>query len=152
MRIELEKRYQVKTQMLGPDSCHQQEIKILNRIVQWRGESGIVYEADPRHAELIIEQLQLAEAKSVTSLGTTEEGCTQEDADVTLGEREATSYGAIVARCNYLSPDRPDIAFAVKELARSTSQPTRGDWAKLKRLGRYFPREATYATSLRLAR
>ena len=82
MKIELEKIYQAKTQLLGPDSCHQQEIKTLNRIVQWKGESGIIYEADPRHAELIIEQLQLAEAKSATIPGTKEEGCTQEDAGV----------------------------------------------------------------------
>ena len=36
------------------------------------------------------------------------------------------------------NPDRLDIAFAVKELARSMAKPTRGDWQKLKRLGRYL--------------
>ena len=138
MKTELEKRYQVKTQMLGPESHHQQEIKILNRILQWKGESGIVYEADPRHAELIIEQLHLADAKSVATPGTKEEGQTQEDADVLLGDRDATAYRAIVARCNYLAPDRLDIAFSVKELARKMSKPNRGDWTKLKRLGRYL--------------
>ena len=42
-----------------------------------------------------------------------------------------------MARLNYLSPDRPDIAYAVKELARAMSNPNNGDWARLKRLGRY---------------
>ena len=113
-------------------------MKILNRIVQWRGETGIVYEADPRHAELIIEDLQLSGSKSNITPGTKEEGQTQEDAKVPLGSQDATTYRAIVARCNYLSPGRPDIAFAVKELARQMANPTRGDWTKLKRLGRYF--------------
>ena len=43
-----------------------------------------------------------------------------------------------MARANYLSPDRPDIAFVVKELARAMSSPTRGDWERLKRLARYL--------------
>ena len=32
--------------------------------------------------------------------------------------------------------DRPDLAFTVKELARRMAKPTKGDWMKLKRLGR----------------
>ena len=55
-----------------------------------------------------------------------------------MGEREATQYRAIVARCNYLAPDRPDIAFAVKELARKMAKPNQGDWTRLKRSGRYL--------------
>ena len=39
-----------------------QEVKILNRIVSWCNETGIHYEADPRHIEIIIDQLGLQEA------------------------------------------------------------------------------------------
>lgn len=141
MKIELERKYQVQTQLLGPESHHQQEIQILNRIVQWNGAIRLVYEADPRHAELIVEQLGLKESKSVTTPGTKEEGRTQDNADEKLDENEATSYRAIVARCNYLAPDRPDIAFAVKELARQMPSPTQCDWTRLKRVGRYLQGE-----------
>ena len=55
-----------------------------------------------------------------------------------LNAKEATNYRAIAARCNYLAPDRPDIAFIVKELARAMAKPTRGDLQRLKRLARYF--------------
>ena len=43
-----------------------------------------------------------------------------------------------MARLNHLIPDRLDIAYAVKELARAMSKPTNGDWLRLKRLGRYI--------------
>ena len=138
MRKQLENKYQVKTQFLGPEKHHQQELRIPNRIVQWDGAQGLLYEVGPRHAELIIEHLQLGNAKSVVTPGTREEGSTQEDADQKLGEQEATKYRLIVIRCNYIAQDRFDIAFAVKELARHMANPTRGDWTRLKRLGRYL--------------
>ena len=40
-------------------------------------------------------------------------------------------------RASYLAQDRPDIQFAVNELARGMSSPTEADALKLKRLGRY---------------
>ena len=127
MKKELEKRYIVKIQVLGPGKDDCKQVKILNRIVTWHDAHGISYEADPRHVELIIKQLQLTDAKTVTTPGTKEEGKTSEDKDVALGDKEATNFRAIVARYNYLSPDRPDIAFSVKELARAMAKPTRGD-------------------------
>ena len=37
-----------------------------------------------------------------------------------------------------MAPDRPDVAYAVKEAARSMSQPTKIGMRKLKRIGRYL--------------
>ena len=37
-----------------------------------------------------------------------------------------------------MAQDRTDIQYAVKELSRSMSKPTEGDWGALKRLGRYL--------------
>ena len=98
----------------------------------------MVYEADPRHVEIVIEQLGLKDSKIVCTPGTKEEGRTQEDCNQLLDDQEASKYRALVARCNYLSPDRPDVAYSVKELARNMSSPTKGNWAQLKRLGRYL--------------
>ena len=138
MEEMLAQKYKIKTQVLGPDEGHAKQIKILNRIISWDGNRGVIYEADPRHAEIIIEQLQLKEAKPVTTPGTKDEGTTAEDKDDKLDAEMASRYRALVARCNYLSPDRPDIAYSVKELARSMSDPNRGNWLQLKRLGRYL--------------
>ena len=59
-----------------------------------------------------------------------------EDQDMSDGD--STQYRAIVARSNFLSIDRPDIMYASKECSRRMSRPTNGDWAALKRLGRYL--------------
>ena len=73
-------------------------------------------EADIRHAELIIEQLELENSKPVITPGVhlevkcaawDEEGDEPEAEELPLGE--ATRFRAIGARCNYLQPDRPDI-------------------------------------------
>ena len=55
-----------------------------------------------------------------------------------LGPGEKTLYRAGVARCNYLSSDRPDIASAVKELCRQMSSPKPSDTVSLKRMCRYL--------------
>ena len=138
MREMLEEKYQIKTQVLGPEKNHVQQVKILNRIISWDPVKGFVYEADPRHTEIITEQLRLQDAKPVITPGTKDEGTTQEDKDKKLDAEHASKYRALVARCNYLSPDRPDISYSVKELARHMSDPSVGNWAQLKRLGRYL--------------
>ena len=55
-----------------------------------------------------------------------------------LSSEDATAYRALVARANYLSQDRGDIAFAVKELCRHMSKPRNCDQTALKTLGRYL--------------
>ena len=44
------------------------EISVLNRIVRWGGD-GIEYEADPRHAEIIVSGLGLKGSKAVATPG-----------------------------------------------------------------------------------
>ena len=41
---------------LGGDPGDQQEIRILNRVLRWTDE-GILYEADPRHAEILAREV-----------------------------------------------------------------------------------------------
>ena len=137
LKKQLENKYQVKTQIFGPGEGQMREVKILNRIVSWDSAEGILYEADPRHTEIIIEQFGLGDAKTVNIPGTQAEGRTQPGNENKLNANESAKYKAIVARCNYLSLDRPDIAYTVKELARKMAVPSEGDWQRFKRLGRY---------------
>ena len=58
--------------------------------------------------------------------------------DMEMEPSDATQYRAVVARCNFLSIDRPDIMFASKECSRCMSRPMNGDSEALKRLGRYL--------------
>ena len=55
-----------------------------------------------------------------------------------LSSEDATLFRAVSARANYLAQDRPDIAFACKELCRDFAVPTKESYCKLKRLGRYL--------------
>ena len=134
MRSQLESKYTVKTETLRQGADNKQQVQIRNRVVSWDKANGITYEADPRHAEIVFNQLQLTGVKTVATQGTKEEGSAGEDSDQLLSDKETTNYRAIVARCNYLAPDRPDIAFIVKELARAMAKPARGDLQRFKRL------------------
>lgn len=137
LRKRIEEKYELKTQVLGPTKGDSQQVKVLNRVLRWT-EQGIEYEAVPRHAEIIIKDLNLDKAKGVSSPGTKEEGRTKENCKDALNDDRASEYRAIVAKMNYLAADRPDIAFSVKEAAREMSKPTIGGCDRLKRIGRYL--------------
>ena len=51
-----------------------------------------------------------------------------------LAPENATLYGALSAQANYLAQDRPDVAFASKELCREFAVPTIQSYNRLKDL------------------
>ena len=55
-----------------------------------------------------------------------------------LNAADAKLFRSVVARCNYLAQDRVDIQYACKECSRHMAKPCQGDWAALKRIGRYL--------------
>ena len=136
-RKVLENRFEISTKVvgIGPDECR--EAKVLNRIIRI-DESGWHYEADQRHAELIIKAMNLESAKAVGTPGEDEKLWKEEEGGEVLKGRDATGYRAIAARANYLALDRPDIQYAVKEVCRSMAIPVRSDLLKLRRLARYL--------------
>ena len=88
-------------------------------MITWSKE-GLEYEADQRHVEIILEELGLSEgSKSVQTPGVVQGVISEEKLDV----EKARTYRALAARANYLSQDRSDIGFAVKELCRHMSTP-----------------------------
>ena len=56
----LGKEFSIKTEILGPDAGEVKELRVLNRVIKWES-AGITSEADPRHAEMIVEQLERQE-------------------------------------------------------------------------------------------
>ena len=143
MQKNIEEKYELKAEVLGPDKGQCKEVRVLNRILRWTAR-GIEYEVIPRHVEMIIKQLNLSESKPVITRATKDEGRAKDgdraaaNYDIKLDDRKHAVFRAIVARANVLAPDRPDIAFSVKEPARSMSSPTTGDWERLRRLARYL--------------
>ena len=55
-----------------------------------------------------------------------------------LSSAEGNRCRSMAMRAAYLAQDRPDIQYAVKELARCMSAPTGLEWQSLERLGRYL--------------
>ena len=140
------KKYEIKSQRVGRGKGKDGKEKSaegqgLNRVVR-RTDRGFELEADLRHAELIVEQFGLQDAKFVSTPGVdmpvgggAEEIDEQEEL---LPPAEATMFRGIAALCNYPQPDRPDIQYAVKECCRLVSRPTPRVWELLKRAGRYL--------------
>ncbi len=151
---ELKKKFELKTEFLGPDPRrHVQQLRVLNRVISWQRD-GLTYEADQRHAELLIRELGLEYGKPVATAGSRDdmakastvevdgEGkvvtATDDDDSPLLAPGEATKFRALTARANYLAQDRPEAQYAIKEVARRMATPRERDWNLLKRLGRYL--------------
>ena len=137
LRQELESVWLMKFRgMLGVEV---NSLDILNRVIRVTS-TGIEFEADPKHARLLAERLGLSgKSNGVTTPG--EHSKSQPGDEEKLPEGDRTYYRSLTMRAAYLSLDRPDIAFAVKELARGMAEPTRGDLRALRRLGRFLVRE-----------
>ncbi len=104
-------------------------------MIEWT-QQGIRIEADQRHAEIIIEHLGLL--NNAKGVSTPYENKESNQEELERSGEDSTLYLACVARADFLSQDRSDIQYAVKELSRSMSTPTQSSMAKLKRLGRYL--------------
>lgn len=135
-RAKIQAKWEVKIKgRIGPSAADLKVMPVLNRIVEWT-DAGIVYEADSRHAEIIVNALGLNSKTKGSSIPGSRDDFDEQSS--LLGARDASQYRALVARANYLAQDRFDIAFSVKELSRGMSAPTYADWNQLKKSGRYL--------------
>ena len=62
----LSKRFDIKTAVVGRQEGEDKEARILNRLIRVT-DDGWEYEADQRHAELIIKTLGMEQSKPVVS-------------------------------------------------------------------------------------
>ena len=122
--------------MLGPEEGQEREVNILSRIIRWT-DTGLEYEADQRHADLLVKEMELEDAKEVTT-PIVSHITEKEKEDVELNPQEATQFRSIVARVNYMSAERPDLQFACKGASKNMSRPTQRGWEILKRVVRYI--------------
>ena len=58
----MKKRFEIKVRgHIGPEHSDQKPIRISNRVIEWT-DSGIKYEMDQRHAEIIVSALRLSDS------------------------------------------------------------------------------------------
>jgi hypothetical protein len=68
----LSNKYKITSDILGPDTGQVLELRILNRIIRWC-KDGLRIEADPRHAEMVVQHYGLEEStNSVKTAGVKE--------------------------------------------------------------------------------
>ena len=150
---------------MGPAPAQLKQLRVLNRVITWTT-SGIEFEPDQRHAELIISGMGVtagvntpgtrdeatkasypdaakgkvgegADLEALEALATRVMPETEEESPL-LSPKDASAFRGMAARANYLALDRADIQFAVKEVARRMARPREADWQLLKRLARYL--------------
>ena len=121
-----------------PDVKYQKKVKKRkdNRETAGRWtEQGIEYEADQRHADLLVKEMEVGEAKAVvTPIIQVSVNDAKENEEEELGQNEATRFRSIAARVNYISADRPDLQFACKSASKHMSRPTNKGWEIFKRI------------------
>ena len=139
LQYKMGKRYDIKTKFLGPEAGMEREMQVLNRTICW-DKRGVTYEADQRHAEIVINEMGLRKGKSVVTPALPEASDEEEKRMKTpeLDKAEASRYRALAARINYLSLDRADLQFAAKTISRNMARPREHDWGGIKRLARYL--------------
>ena len=137
LKSKLRERFDIKTYTIRQRKEDSKELKFLNRLIR-ATENGYEYEADPRHAELVIKGMKLnpKESKPVVAPGAN--GVGDDGEGVELDYERMKAYKRIVARANCVAPDRPDAQYAIKELCRKMNNPSLADWNRLKHLARYF--------------
>ena len=138
LKEALERIFEVKTQCIGPGAVMNgnmggasasiglatttangeemregSEGRLLNRVLRCTP-TGWEVEADQRHADLIVQELALEDARGVITPGENEPRRKDGENEEELDSEEATRYRCIAARANYLAADRPDIMYAVK--------------------------------------
>ena len=102
----LKERYQYKMRgRLGSRPGDTREIRVLNRYIRWSMGGDPEYEADPRHAQILIKSLNLENGKEVTS------PIVKRDVhnDGELPSAQVTTYRSLTMRGAYLAQDRYDI-------------------------------------------
>ena len=115
-----EKLELVQKARLGP-GCDS-DATVLNRCVT-NSDSGLTWEADPRHAELAEAELGHQSARPQTSPVGAKPSTPLDHEELKPDGQKA--YHSVSARLAYLAAGRPDVAFACKECSRAAGKATK---------------------------
>ena len=138
---ELSKEWTVKVEGIfgppgEPDCVH--SICTLNRLLTWTAK-GIEWESDPRHVQILLRELNVAESgKSVTTPGVKEKPADADEDDVPPPVDVKRWYRSLCMRIAYLAQDRPDLGIATRELTKGMQVPTERHVGQLKRIARFL--------------
>ena len=147
----MEKEYELKCTIVGPEAGLSKEVRILNRRVSWI-QDGIQYACDRRHADIFVcllgmEYRHLASQKSLTvsrkkkikkKVTPMLDWVLLKNVDLTLFFGLSRPESTMLPRIDYVAQDRADLVFANNCVSHFMSEPTPAAWQALKRIGRYL--------------
>ena len=122
-------------EMEYPDRYNKTSSEFLGR-TKINVEEAVLTKPNEKHTDNILKLLGLENCKSSPVPGKKLE--VNEKTEKPLSESEKKVYQSCVGSAIYLSQDRIDIKFSVKELSRRMKEPRYCDMANLKILGRYL--------------
>lgn len=114
LQTVLECRFEISPVVLGPGPDNCKFARVLNGIIT-ASDRRYTYEADARHAELIVRDLNLQNAKALSSPGT---DMTQEGGEALLDHQRFKQFQSMCARANFWSTDRSGLRHAATYLCR----------------------------------
>jgi hypothetical protein len=110
-------------------------VKYLGR--EWRCVNGCFeVRIPPKYWEEVFEQFQMTQCKTASSPMAPES--VVDDDSAHLGPEMHAVFRSALGKIAWTVGERPDCAFAVKELSRKAAAPTENDLSRLKRLVRYL--------------
>ena len=141
---ELKKKFELKDEILGPGVGMKSEVQFLNRKLSWSTE-GILYEADPKHTEIVMKDVGMEGAKEVATPTVSQEmrelaAVLDENGEIAedeyMDEEESRNYRSVGASMNYLALDRTDLQQACRCICAHMSKPLKGCCKIVKRAAR----------------
>ena len=124
---------EIRGVLARPDAKIQQ-LSVLSRLVSWTA-SGIMFEADPRHVDLVLKESGLCNGSAVTS------PLVKAKPTDDWNRAEAARYRSLAMRIGHLSCDQQR---ATRELAKGLQNPTQHHWSLLKRIARSLKGHGTF--------
>ena len=128
---------------IGPGEQHR-EISFLNRRIVFVEGRGFKIIPDPRHAATMSRALGLDGANVADTPASKTVGKGVRDSDKPLKEADAKLFRTVAGTGLYLSSDRYDLSFAMKEVMRGMVRPTVLDMLKLRRVVKYLNKYPDY--------
>ena len=129
--------------VLGPGGVN--EMRILNRVISYFPAGAgtpemITYEADQRHADLLVTAYGLDGNSNPKKVPWDKPSFMTKNpmAGPMLGGERLQAFRSACMRCLFLAIDRPDIQFVAKEISRAMANPTVNADETLKGVARYL--------------
>ena len=132
---EIKKIFEIKGEMLK----HGGMVKFLGREIRLT-QDGFTWASDPKHAQLLIDELGLHEANDTDVPLGPEDRPEMDATKEPMSVNEAKFYRRCAARLNYMALDRPDLCVAANLLCRAMANTKKGDEKLIKRVCRYLRR------------